>query len=53
MNFDCIREVVIEIFIYVGLDVNNDKILLDFFRILNIKVVEVEKLYINYFYIFV
>lgn len=51
MNFDCIREVVIEIFMYV--DVNNDKILLDFFKILYIKVVEVEKLYINYFYIFV
>lgn len=51
MNFDCIREVVIEIFMYV--DVNNDKILLDFFRILYIKVVEIEKLYINYFYIFV
>lgn len=42
MNFDCIREVVIEIFMYV--DVNNDKILLDFFRILYIKVVEIEKL---------
>lgn len=51
MNFDCIREVVIEIFMYV--DVNNDKILLDFFRILYMKVVEIEKLYINYFYIFV
>lgn len=42
MNFDCIREVVIEIFMYV--DVNNDKILLDFFRILYIKVVEIENL---------
>lgn len=51
MDFDCIREVVIEIFMYV--DVNNDKILLDFFRILYMKVVEIEKLYINYFYIFV
>lgn len=51
MDFDCIREVVIEIFMYV--DVNNDKILLDFFRILYMKVVEIEKLYKNYFYIFV